>query len=192
MHIPRGGWRYGAGRPGRRAKAELSLALDVRALQRAGKLRQGYADTLTWRNSPSGDLAGRVRMSAACDSIQLDYMVDGKRWGQSIVVVRTLCHFGGSRPWLICPSCSGRVAVLYARGECFGCRYCHRVAYQCQSENVMSRINRKQRKIEAKMGSRWRRPKGMHKASYERLLDAVYRCESEWEAAMGNALKRGA
>lgn len=42
----------------------------------------------------------------------------------------------------------------------------------------------RRRKIEAKLGENWRRPKGMRLATYGRLISAILRCEEEREAVL--------
>lgn len=41
------------------------------------------------------------------------------------------CHFGGKRPFFICPGCNQQAAILYNR-NCFACRRCHRLTYRSQ------------------------------------------------------------
>lgn len=188
--MPRGGLRQGAGRPGLKAQAELCLHMDIRTIQRAGMLQGGYVGALRWKHSHSGEAAGMVHFSAAGSSVRLDYGAAGKESSQSISITRTRCHFGGSRPWFVCPIRGERVAILYARDGRFACRRCQRVAYQSQSEDGMSRMNRKLRRIEAKIGPQCKRPKGMHRASFERLLDALCQCEDKWESAMVYVVER--
>ncbi|KTC64691.1 Uncharacterised protein (plasmid) [Legionella adelaidensis] len=87
------------------------------------------------------------------------------------------CHFGGQRPWFICPlkKCGRRVAILYG-GPIFACRHCYKLVYQSQREGVSDRAIRKAEKIRARL--KWNtgilegtqdKPKGMHWRTYERL-----------------------
>jgi hypothetical protein len=186
--MPRGGWRFGAGRPGWKATAELSQALDVRRLHRSGRLRTGYVGEVRWINTPRGDLAGSVAIRAQGHSVQLEYMANNTSCSQTIALVRTRCYFRGSRPWFVCPIGGECVAVLYAPDGRFGCRRCQRVAYQSQSESAIRRLNRKQRKLQAKLGSNESRPKGMHHATYDRLLEGLCQNEEEWCAAASHGI----
>lgn len=185
----RGGRRYGAGRPGSKAKAEQILSLDVRLIQRAGMLRPGYVGELNWKNN-SGEPAGSIRISAAVDSIRLDHGMDRKACSQSITIVRTRCHFGGSRPWFVCPIGGDRVAILYAWAGRFACRRCQHIAYLSQSEDLIYRIQRRQRKIEEKLGPHCERPKGMHAITFERLLEEIGRCEASQNVPMDRVAAR--
>jgi hypothetical protein len=71
------------------------------------------------------------------------------------------------RPWwFVCPSCSRRSAILYAREARFVCRTCHRLSYRSQSETLSARGRRKEAKVLRQLGSadadQVSRPKGMH------------------------------
>ena len=81
--------------------------------------------------------------------------------------------------------CGGRYAILYAPEGRFACRNCQRIAYQSQRESQVRRICRRLDKIEAKFVQGCKRPRGMHEATYERLLGAIERYGDEWLAALG-------
>lgn len=87
------------------------------------------------------------------------------------------CHFGGKRPWFICPlkKCGQRVAILYG-GPIFACRHCYKLVYQSQRESISDRAIRQAEKIRNKL--QWStgildgiqdKPKGMHWCTFERL-----------------------
>jgi hypothetical protein len=89
------------------------------------------------------------------------------------------CHYGGVRPWFLCPAigCGARVAILYG-GKYFACRHCYHLVYPSQRENKCKRMMRKISKIKRCMG--WGadaesytkgRPKGMHWQTYDKLYD---------------------
>ena len=177
--MPRGGWRYGAGRPASNVKAEHCRRLDVRRLSRDGWLREGASCTWGWH--ANGESRGTVRMRAESDALMLTYSMNGTPIYQRLPLLRTACNFGGSRPWFACPRCERRVAVL-CLSDGFNCRACSRVAYPSQSEDAVDRSWRRQQTIEAKLGDNWRRPKGMHFVTYDRLMSVIWRCEEEREA----------
>ena len=181
--MPRGGMRYGAGRPGWHRKAEVSLSLDVRRLARMDCLRPGTSYGWTWRDG-YGDVVGNARITVpdTC-RVLLSY-----RWtpygGESqhvccnVPLCRTPCNYGASRVWFRCPRCDQRCALIYfgAPGGQYGCRRCSRVAYTSQSETRIDRLHRKLQKLENRMAGGvehwdWRRPKGMHQITYERTVE---------------------
>ena len=111
--MPRGGIRYGAGRPGWKGKAEQCLPLDVRRLGTTDKLRNGYSGSFSWTDSCTGERVGCIGYAVQDGALVLSYAINGDPRNQCIPMVRTPCHFGGTRAWFICPvrGVSGR-AVL--------------------------------------------------------------------------------
>jgi hypothetical protein len=174
--MARGGIRWGAGRPGWRLIGEHCRRIDARVWHRAGTLREGYSGSWIWHRG--GEHTGSIGYSIEGACAVLRYSADGAAITERVGLERTPCHLGGSRTWFRCPRCAARVAVLYMRGGRFACRGCQRVAYASQSEDACGRSWRKQSKIEARLGDYWRRPKGMHYATHERLLAAIGECVS--------------
>jgi hypothetical protein len=155
-------------------------------MHRRGLLRPGCMNFGSWRWtwSATDEEAGRVGYRFDENLLHLSYTANGEARTHSIVVARTPCHFGGSRPWFRCPACGCRVAVLYHRQGRFGCRRCQRIAYLSQSDDAMDRAWRKQRKVEARLGPDWAKPKGMHATTYKRLFAVIMDCEEQREIAL--------
>jgi hypothetical protein len=71
----------------------------------------------------------------------------------------------------------------------FACRHCSKLAYTSQSEDVTSRLWRKQRKIERRLAggagdwNGWRKPKGMHQTTFDRLRASIADIEREKDKA---------
>ena len=166
----RGGIRYGAGRPGWKAKAEQCLRVDVRMLQRSGLLVPGVSGSSGWTRG--GRSAGSIGTRAEPGVLWLRYATGGRPAQERVNLEHTTCTFGGSRPWFACPSCSRRAAVLYMWSGVFRCRHCAEVAYASQSESEIGRSWRKQRKVEARL-----RRKGIHRATLDRLASIIVDCE---------------
>lgn len=179
-----GGWRFGAGRPGWRLKAEGCLRLNVRDLKRRHVLGATGWTVWRWTNTQSGEESGSISIAASPDHLQLCFVANGIPVTQHVEITRTACTFGGTRAWLHCPRCSRRVGVLYFSGGAFKCRRCGGVAYTTQSEDAIARSWRRQHKIEAKLGNGWSRPKGMHKVTHSRLLEEIARCETSRDDAL--------
>lgn len=168
----RGGWRWGAGRPGWHVIGEHCMRIDVRLWHRGGTLRDGYSGTWSW--SRGGEPSGSIGYAVGGGTVTLDYCADGVPVTERVVLDRTPCTYGGSRPWFRCPRCTARVALLYLRASRFACRACQRVAYASQSEDACGRAWRRQAKLEARLRER---PKRMHRKTRERLLVAIFECE---------------
>ncbi len=191
--MSRGGMRYGAGRPGHRAKAEHMQRVDIRLWRRGGYLLAGRS--FTWRWNRDGDPAGSIGVQVnGADLLQLHYMVgdgDQRRDGsQTIRLDRSSCTFGGTRPWFVCPCCHRRAGLLFMRWGRFACRTCQQVAYASQSCDGIDRLWRKQAKIEARLGKHWQRPKGMWQRTYQRLKGGLIDCEVRREDAIAVAMAR--
>jgi hypothetical protein len=188
--MARGGTRYGAGRPGWHVKAEHCLRLDVRQIARRHLLRDGGTFGWHWTNSYTGDTVGSISVTTFADSLRLNYRSDGTPVRESVQIDRTACTYGGTRPWLRCPRCNRRVAVLFLRGGRFVCRHCGNVVYGSQAEDALGRTWRRQQKLESRLGENWTRPKGMHHRTRERLLDGIFDCEERRDDALAQFIGR--
>lgn len=156
------------------------LQLDIRKIARAGRLEPEQLFSWQWtrRHGSSSNIIIRVYEN---DSVELIYNVksdgeDSKHIEDCIDIEWTNCHYGGQRPWWVCPDCGRRVAVLYG-GEYFRCRKCYALAYACQSETQHDRLLRKTHKFKHKLGEHLTRPKGMHWGTYERLKARAIKLE---------------
>lgn len=167
-----GGSRYGAGRPGWKAKAEHCRSIDVRVFHRKGVLND-FTGGWQWKNNETGEIVASIGFRTDGQFVYLYYSVDDEPVKETIPLTQTACNFGGSRPWFNCPRCTKRVAVLYLRHKRFLCRPCQKVAYRCQSQDGVGRSWIRQTKAEARLDEDWRRPKGMHDRTYQRLLSSI-------------------
>lgn len=184
-----GGMRLGAGRPGWRVKAEHCLRLDVRDLGKR-RLLLGGSYGWRWTNKATGEVCGSIGLRITGSSVELSFSAQGRPVTQHVPLDRTSCHYGGARPWFRCPRCSRRVAVLFHRGGLFRCRTCSGVAYCSQAEDAVGRAWRRQSKLEARLAEGWAKPKGMHRATRDRIIDRIWECEEERDAALMGLLAR--
>lgn len=182
----RGGCRYGAGRPGWRAKAEHCYSLDVRRLAAEKMLRAG-AWIWQWRDAASSEVSASISIYGGSNALRLSYRVNGNEAAQSVAIERTACGYGGSRPWFCCPCCGRRAAKLFLLRGRFACRHCHQLTYASRCEDDVGRAWRKQSKLERKLGANWQRPRYMHHATRERILAAIWACEERREVALAHA-----
>lgn len=184
----RGGFRFGAGRPGEAICTDTMLRLDVRQLQRSGVLARGHRFSWQWKTRDRVDAT--IDCLAAVDRVLLDYRVrdPGGEWASlryPVLLDWTPCTFGGRRLWWRCPTsgCGRRVAVLFG-GRMFACRHCHRLAYRSQSESAADRAIRRAEGIRARLGwepgvlnSPEEKPKRMHWRTFERLVHEHDECK---------------
>jgi hypothetical protein len=104
------------------------------------------------------------------------------------------CHYGGKRPWFVCPmaECGRAVAVLYLCGLRFLCRHCHSLAYASQREGRAERALRRSQKIRTRLGGSAfvmdpfpEKPRRMRWATYGRLIEQANEAELEQLKALG-------
>ncbi len=157
-------------------------AIDVRRWQRDGLIAP--YQSFGWQWSGDGEeVVASIRVRTEPRRVVLTYRhrSDGADWKDETYPVYldwTPCNLGGERPWFLCPAmgCGRRVAILYG-GSIFACRHCHRLAYLSQREAHHDRAARRADKISTRLGwelgilnpKGWRKPKGMHWRTFERL-----------------------
>lgn len=164
--------------------------LDVRRLARAGALRLGFGGGWQW--TCNGEVVASIKLRAEHDRVVLTYRYrsGGDEWKDQqypVLIARSRCHLGGSRPWFICPAlgCGRRVAILYG-GTVFACRQCHRLAYASSREDASDRATRRADRIRARLGwepgilngsgpkPRWMRPRTFQRlaAQHDQLVES--------------------
>jgi hypothetical protein len=116
----------------------------------------------------------------------------------------TACHFGGCRPWFLCPAdvgngqrCGRRVAKLYTRGYVFACRQCCGLAYASQSENPRYRAITRSQKLRMRLGGGPslldpfpEKPRGMHRRTYGLLFNRIAAAQGRSIALERDYLRR--
>lgn len=181
--MAKGGMRYGAGRPGWHGKAENHRSIDVRRFKRENMLRPG-SWSWQWRDSATNEVVSSIGVTGSAHAITLNYTAGDHSITERIGVTFTACGFGGERAWFSCPRCHERAAKLYLRATRFACRNCHRLVYASQSEDLMGRAWRVQRKLEARLGPNMSRVKGMHRATREKIMQQIWACEEMRDHAL--------
>lgn len=177
----RGGHRLGAGRPGREVKIEDCLRLSVSGLKRQGVLGTPWVGQWAWPSNRPGKAQSVVEMRTTTHSVQLSYDSHGRSVRQAVVLAQVPNNFGGFRTYLTCPKCSSRRREVYFLDGLFLCRVCHDLPYRSQSEDAIDRSWRAESKLELKLCSRFRRPKGMHLATFRRLREKLFELEIKRE-----------
>jgi hypothetical protein len=175
----------GSGSHGGRSTTEGCRSLDINQLHRADCLRPGWSGGWYW--SRGGERVARIDMHAIEGRLILSYRCryDQEEWQtveEPVSIVWTSCHFGGSRPWFVCPGvvsgvpCGRRIGKIYGQGRYFLCRHCYRLAYPSQREQPHERARRRANNIRMRLGGDPgmlsplpEKPKGMHWRTYERL-----------------------
>lgn len=182
----------------KRATVEDFRRLDVRKLQRTGVLAQPGTVSWAWWDARTGEMTADIRLDVGRDQLTLRYRFrrSGEDWRdvtEPVPLDRTPCHFGGERPWFLCPGCGKRRAILYG-GSLFRCRACYGVGYASQSETKYDRLLRRGHRIRLRLGGELGalnlfplKPKGMHWRTYWRLRHEGVMAE---EAGLSMAMAR--
>ena len=171
---------FGSGRHGGKTCTGDMFALDIRKIQRCGRLRAGQY--FNWQWTRGGEPAGNISIRTETDRVTLIYRQrsSGGDWQDMkypVYLTWTPCNYGGQRAWWLCPArgCGQRVAMLYGGGV-YACRHCHQLAYRTQRENAGDRAGSKADKLRDRLG--WEagilngngdKPKGMHWQTFEQL-----------------------
>lgn len=183
---------FGSGRRGGKSTTTDMLALDVRKVQRAGRLTPGQL--FNWQWSRNGEFVASINIRTGTDRVTLDYWRRdrGGEWtalSYPVGLTWTNCNFGGQRAWWLCPvvGCGRRVAILFG-GTIYACRHCHQLAYRTQREQPHDRACTKANMLRQRLGwepgmlnGRGGKPQGMHWATFDRL-------EAQHDALMNQSL----
>jgi hypothetical protein len=175
---------YGSGRTAYRSAGTCDdyKRLDIRALHRSGRLTGGvpFSWQWWWHEEPCGD----IQVWPGDNKVTLKYRTQrgGDPWKsvqETIWLDWTTPHLGGRRPWFLCPGCGQRVAILYAGHPYFRCRGCLRLVHTVCHETLSDQLLRKAWKLRRRaagdydtgggIGDGIRKPKGMHRRTFERL-----------------------
>lgn len=155
-------------------------SIDVRRWEREGLLEPGRSFSWSWTRD--GERQASIDVEAQNGAVILSYShwrgdSEKKTLRYAVEIQETRCHFGGSRPWFLCPirGCGRRTAILYCAGL-FACRRCLNLAYDCQREPTHYRHLHKAQAILVRLGGSGSmadpfpdKPKGMHWRTYWNL-----------------------
>jgi hypothetical protein len=118
------------------------------------------------------------------------------RWASTdslfVELTTTPGRFGGLRLWFVCPrqTCRRRCTVLYrerrTNARAFTCRHCLAFRYETQllgkSDLVSRRIDRLVSRLAVQPDGGLRRPKRMHRRTFQRIADQSHRAIGSWKA----------
>ena len=128
-----------------RVPVERCYSIDINYALQQGALRPCVYMTMRWFTEDAWggtETRASIGVEGAPRGIKLhytttDYKGNETKHDYSVPVVWTRCHFGGRRPYFICPgivngvTCMRRVAKLYKApaSAYFLCRHCHNLTY---------------------------------------------------------------
>ena len=162
-----------------RPTTDTRIAIDIRDLYRHIGGNTGGKALYRWNSDRDGLVpVATVFVLTSPESITVTH-IGGAMPEEILDVAYTPCRYGGRRAWFLCTKlgCGRRVALLYDHPRGFRCRHCCQLDYKSHRERSYDRMLRRSRHIRAKVGGGANlieafptRPKGMHWATYERLL----------------------
>jgi hypothetical protein len=137
---------------------ERHFCLDIRAWQHRKFLRPDLGFSWGWWTHKGSHVAA-VHVQVQEAQVVLTYVLrpggEGERAIEAPVALTwTPCHYGGQRPWFICPGegCQRRVAILYGAGRDFLCRHCYDLVYDSQRQDRPTRLIAKAQQIRRRLG----------------------------------------
>lgn len=186
----RGGWRFGSGRPGKHIQAEQCRHIDVRLFHRAGMLKGPWIGQWSWRDPKTLKTTSLIDVLVTPPLIQLTYRWRGQLLIDKADLVQSACRLGGSRTWFSCPGCQQRAAKLFFVAGRFRCRGCHGLRYRSQSLSPLDRLHQSKQKLEERLGPNWRRLRGMHQSTHNKLVERIFALEMARDDDLHTALTR--
>ena len=157
-----GRWYYN-----RKATAEASCDLSIYRLKKWGMLAGLQSTTITWTRSMTGKkTVVFLTVDVTGDPyVRLTYTLGDSKgnmrdYDYQVSLVTTPCNLGGIRYWFACPTCFGRVGVIYlAPGNVhFMCRHCNDLSYHSRNESnvfgILGVTDRKMKKLRSEI-KRW-------------------------------------
>ena len=184
---------YNSGNHGGRPTIEASLALNLPKLLRDGLARPNCTrhGSLIWTNTDTGeqtasiryethlgDTSGRMRLLYT----STDYWTGEKRAQDYWIQLEAAPQpFGGLRWWFLCPKRGDRVAKLYlpTGAHTFASRQAYRLGYRSQRESPRDRALSQAFKLrrclgdDGGIGEYIPKPKGMHRATFDRAMNRI-------------------
>lgn len=162
-----------------RPTTDSRIAVDIRELFRSIGGTIGGQALYRWNSKRHGEVPETSLFELVSPAMVTVTHVGGSMPAQSLDVTYTACRHGGNRAWFLCPKlgCGKRVAILYDTPNGFRCRDCCDLDYRSHRERPWDRMLRRSRRIRAKVQGGANlieafppKPKGMHWATYDRLL----------------------
>jgi len=158
-----GGINSGRRRSIHRGAVEQFPVIDLRVLKRAGLLKPGECtyDTLCWRNQDLEALEVRIFVDLSNED-DASIRIAGDVPAQRTAIECVQCPYGGYRCYFLCPVGGRRCEQLFLVDRIFASRKAHRLTYASQSEDELSRVRRKVRKLHRQLegDTRYARPRG--------------------------------
>jgi hypothetical protein len=140
------------------------------------------------RDKVTGSISARVHVDEGKTTLVLSYVLNGASVTQFIRLDTSPCRFGGVRWFAFCPETGRRVGHLYIGGRGALSRHAYHLAFNSQREGAVDRMFRRRDKLFDRLKSSDPdmplRPKGMHRKTYNRHLEGLWKEEKLFEDIM--------
>lgn len=163
---------------GGRRRCDDCPAVDIRH-PRLRELIDQPGASISWRWNRNGTSFCLIDITFHADHVLLTDVMDRLALRTiCISLLRTPCHYGGTRIWLECPSCRQRCARLYFCNASFQCRKCQALGYMSQLEASSERARLIAQRIRRRLGGSPNltlpfpaKPPRMHWRTYYRIRE---------------------
>jgi hypothetical protein len=181
-----------------RPTTDSRISVDIRELFRHIGGNAGGRALYRWNSDRVGQVPVATLFALASPALVKVTHVGGTMPEETLDVTYTPCRYGGQRAWFLCTKlgCGKRVAILYEHPRGFRCRHCCQLDYKSHRERSYDRMLRRSRRIRARVAGGVNltenfppRPKGMHWATYDRLLQSEAALWGEISSAAPDRLR---
>lgn len=164
-------------------RVEDCLGININFLLREGYIGRDklVSGSITW-NQEGYRIGSMGVICHLADNFQLNYSANGEDIKQIVGIAWSACPYGNKRPWFACPKCFKRAGKIFYRDGRFACRHCQQLCYASQLEKVRQRGLG----LSHKLYGRFERddkmiykPKGMHWATFDRIIARAQRAEEK-------------
>lgn len=189
-----GGINSGRRRTVTRGAVEQFPAIDLRVLKRAGLICVGECtyDTLHWQNQALEAFSAKIFIDLSdTGDASMRVMMPGER--HRIAIDCVPCPYGGNRAYFLCPINGNRCMQLFLVDGIFASRKAHGLTYASQSEDELSRAQRKVRKLHRQIDGDYRfaRSRGDNRwRLLQKLRDAEFETKSLYYDRLRNLTDR--
>ena len=160
-----------------RLKESCRRELDINALVRGRFIQPGAQGLISFGDGTQfGFFVWQTEGAHYEEAVQAfpgGVRLTGENGLHEIGLAWSACHYGGERPWFLCPECNRRVVKLVDYGEGFQCRHCADYRYRSQSIGPARKLLSKANKLRARLNPDETRPRGMHHKTYELLCQQI-------------------
>lgn len=158
--------------------------LDINRMTKLGAIQEGClkSGSWVWTDRQTGEEMSKIgyqcnTLDKENSYLRLTYKFTNtdQSLDYQVRLVRTYPPYGGVRFWFICPERGKRIAKLFlipSDGR-FVSRHVYKVRYASQSKGPIDRMIDKKWRLVRKTGGDYFpvRPKGMHRRTFERIMD---------------------